>query len=326
MNRRQALKQTFRFSAALMAGRSILNSASALEEPPAGSALHYMMIGDWGWLGDLKPQTAVAAGMTSYIRDRKFQPEALFLLGDNFYGPFKGGTDCPRWKTQFEDMYPKEVFPGPCHSILGNHDYDEEPVDKLAAELAYAKAHPGTRWNMPAKWYRLDLGPAAGKPLVTVLALDSNYHNATISLTATERKQQLAWLKTELEKPRTAPWLVVIGHHPLYTDGVHGDDKALIADWDELFKKHKVHFYFAGHDHDLQHLEFDKHPTSFVISGGGGASLREPHHKRGPFSKGIYGFTHLEVTAEHFIVRHFDAGVQLLHAFAKKPDHSWVLV
>ncbi len=325
MNRRRVLKQTFRFSAAMLAGRSFLNAQETTPAAPSGDGLHYLMFGDWGWKDDLRPQTAVARGMTRYIADTKIKLEAMFLLGDNFYGSFKGGTDCPRWKTQFEDMYPKETFPGPCHCLLGNHDYDDEPVDKLNAELAYAKAHPGTRWNLPAKWYRLELGPAA-KPLVTVLSLDSNYHNKTVSLTPEERKAQLAWFIAELEKPRTTPWLVVMAHHPLFTDGVHGDDKALIDEWDVLFRKHKVHFYFCGHDHDLQHLEFEGHPTSFVISGGGGAKIREPGHKRGPFSQGIYGFTHLQITAEKFIVRHVDPNRNVLHSFAKLPDGSWKTV
>jgi 3',5'-cyclic AMP phosphodiesterase CpdA len=326
MNRRRALKQTFRFSAALLASRSFLVARESVPPAPAGAdTLNYLMFGDWGWNNDVRPQTAVARGMARYVADLKLRPDAMFLLGDNFYGPFKGGTDCPRWKTQFEDMYPKEVFPGPCHCVLGNHDYDDEPVEKLQAELAYSKAHPGTRWNLPAKWYRHELGPAA-KPLVTVLALDSNYHNARISLTPEEREQQLAWLSAELAKPRATPWLIVMAHHPLYTDGVHGDDKPLIDDWDPLLRKHKAHFYFSGHDHDLQHLEFDGHPTSFVISGGGGAKIREPGHKRGPFSQGIYGFTHLEVTAEKFIVRHIDPNRNVLHAFAKKPDGSWMTI
>ncbi len=322
MNRRRALKQTFRFSAALLAGDHVLRAAGPVA-PALGEALHYLMFGDWGWKDDLRPQRAVARGMAGYAADHRIRPEAMFLLGDNFYGSFKGGTDCPRWKTQFEDMYPADHFPGPCHVVLGNHDYDDEPVDKLAAELGYAKAHPGTRWSLPAKWYRLELGPVA-KPLVTVLALDSNYRNSQVSLTADERKQQLAWFQSELEKPRSTPWLAVIAHHPLYTDGVHGDNEALIDDWDGLFRKHRVHFYFCGHDHDLQHLEFDGHPTSFVISGGGGAKIREPDHVRGPFSQGTYGFTHLEITAERFIVRHVDANRKVLHAFAKKPNGSWV--
>lgn len=323
INRRQALKQTFSFSAALLASRSSFAAAALIPELSGDAkALQLLMIGDWGWHNDLRPQTAVANGMTRYIETQPWKPEALLLLGDNFYGPFKGGTDSPRWKTQFEAMYRKEVFPGPCYAVLGNHDYDDEPIEKAAAELAYTAAHPGTRWRLPAKWYRFELGPESS-PLVTVLAIDTNYKNAKVSLTLDERKAQMEWFKAEIEKPRTTPWLVVIGHHPLYSNGVHSDNPKLIEEWDHLFRKHQVHFYFSGHDHDLQHLEFENHPTSFVISGGGGAKLREPSHERGPFAKAIYGFTHLEVTAKKFAVRHIDANGNLLHSFSKFPDGSW---
>ena len=52
-----------------------------------------------------------------------------------------------------------------------------------------------------------------------------------------------------------------------------GDHKVLIQDWEPLLRKHRAHLYLAGHDHDLQHLEFEGHPTSFVSSGAGGADL-----------------------------------------------------
>ena len=320
VTRRNLIRQSFCFSAAFMAARKL--SAAESTVAPAPQATHALMIGDWGWNEDYGPQKSVAKGMAGYMVDKKIMPQCLFLLGDNFYGPFKGGVKCPRWKEQFSDIYQKKDFPFPCHALLGNHDYDDEPVTKLAAELEYVKATPGTRWNMPAKWYRLELGPAA-KPLVTVLMLDSNYHNTTVSLTAAERDAQMAWFKAELEKPRTTPWLVVMGHHPLYSNGMHGDDPALIADWDDLFKKHKVHFYFSGHDHDLQHIEFEEHPTSFVISGGGGATIREPKLEKGPFAVAVYGFTHLEITVTKFFVRHLDASGKLLHAFSKNPDATW---
>lgn len=56
----------------------------------------------------------------------------------------------------------------------------------------------------------------------------------------------------------------------------------LIAQWDSLLRRHNVDLYLSGHDHDLQHLEFKGHPTSFGISGGGGgrSSSAEPHRAR----------------------------------------------
>ncbi len=314
INRRRLLKQTFAYSAALALGAKT-SPLSAVE--PSSSGHHMLMIGDWGANDDLQAQTAVALGMKKYVQDNTIKPEAMLLLGDNFYGPFKGGVDSPRWEKQFEQMYPVEAFPCPCYAMLGNHDYDEEPKIKLAAELAYAKAKPETRWKMPSKWYSF------ANQLITFIVLDSNYKNRVDQLTAEERVAQMTWLKVQLSKPRTTPWLVVMAHHPLYTNGIHGDNAALIADWDELFKQYKVDFYFAGHDHDLQHMEFEGHPTSFIVSGGGGARTRSLEIlgvKHGPFAQAIYGFSHLQVTKDQFIVRHMDANRKQLHALSKTRD------
>ena len=319
MNRRRLLKQTFAYSAALALGTR--SSLSVAVTTTTGAAHHMLMIGDWGANDDLQAQNAVASGMKKYLVDGAIKPEAMMLLGDNFYGPFKEGVDCPRWEKQFEQMYPADVFACPCYAMLGNHDYDEEPKDKLAAELAYAKAHPKTRWKMPAKWYSFE--HPKKNPLVKFIVLDSNYKNRVDQLTEEERATQLLWLKAELSKPRSTPWLVVMAHHPLYTNGMHGDNAALIADWDDLFKQYKVDFYFAGHDHDLQHMEFEGHPTSFVVSGGGGARTRSFEIlglKHGPFGQAIYGFSHLQVTKEQFIIKHIDANRNLLHAFSKNRD------
>jgi hypothetical protein len=262
--------------------------------------------------------------MRQFSLDHQLKPAALLMLGDNFYGKLDGGINDPRWKTQFEDMYPKTSFDCPCYAVLGNHDYIIQPATKADSQLEYAKKE-GTRWTMPNKWYRFAL-PAVD-PVVTFIALDSNYQNAsmgkTTSLTPQERKAQLAWLKEELAKPLTTPFLIVYGHHPLYSNGPHGDSPALIKQWDALFREHRVHVYLCGHDHDLQHLEFSGHPTSFVVSGGGGANLTELKlhaEERGPFAQRMSGFTHLQATKERLIVRHLDASGKALHAFAKRPD------
>ena len=282
------------------------------------------MFGDWGKKGDLAQQKAVAAALRQYGSAHSIRAENLLLLGDNFYGQFDGGVNCPRWKTQFEDMYPRSDFDCPCYAILGNHDYQHEPVGKPEAQLAYASATPGTRWKMPAKWYSFVFPEK--DPLVTFIALDSNMPNGNgkqPTLTPAERDAQNVWLKAELAKPRRTPYLVVLGHHPVYSNGHHGDTPSLVRDWDPLLREHEAHLYLCGHDHDLQHLEFAGHPTSFVISGGGGAQLtkieRSPA-ERGPYGQSIAGFTHLQVTREHLLIRHIDVSGQVLHSFSKTPE------
>ena len=204
------------------------------------------------------------------------------------------------------------------------------PESKVAAELENAK-RAGTRWVMPSLWYRFDF-PAVNS-LMTVIALDSNMpHPAgaqakgvNFTVTAEQQAEQLRWLEAELSKPRTTPFLVVMGHHPIYSNGPHGDHPVLVRDWEPLLRKHKVHLYLAGHDHDMQHLEFEGHPTSFVMSGGGGAdlyTLKIGEEKRGPYAAKVYGFSHLEVTADKLTLRHLDEKGRLIHTLEKKPDGS----
>ena len=322
LSRRGFLRQSFAFSA--VAG---LGSLPPFARKPDTSAAQLLMIGDWGY-EDFTAQSRVAGAMQQYVRGHGLTTDALLMLGDNWYGPLPDGVASTRWKTQFEDMYPKSVFNCPAYAIAGNHDYQRMPESKVAAELEYSRKG-GTRWTMPSLWYRFDF--PVRKPLMTVIALDSNVPHpegqqakgVNFTLTAAQQAEQLAWLEAELSKPRTTPFLVVMAHHPIFSNGPHGDHRTLIADWDPLLRKHGVHLYLAGHDHDMQHLEFEGHPTSFVLSGGGGAdlyALKIDEAQRGPYASRIYGFSHLEVTREKLTLRHLDEMGRQIHSFEKTAD------
>jgi 3',5'-cyclic AMP phosphodiesterase CpdA len=298
----------------------------ASRQKPNAQANQLLMVGDWGY-EDFTAQTRVAAAMQHYVREHQLTTDALLMLGDNWYGPLPGGVAAERWKTQFEEMYPKSVFDCPAYAIPGNHDYQRMPESKVATELEYARKG-GTRWTMPALWYRFEF--PASHPLMTVIALDSNMPNpaakgVNFTLTPAQQQEQLVWLEAELSKPRTTPFLVVMGHHPIFSNGPHGDHKVLMQDWEPLLRKHKAHLYLAGHDHDMQHLEFEGHPTSFVVSGGGGAdlyTLKIDEAQRGPYASKVYGFSHLEVTSDKLTLRHLDEMGRVIHSLDKLPDGS----
>ncbi len=307
-------------------------------------AAHALVLGDWGWLDVVGPndmrggegfaaQVQVAQGMRHYAAAQGLKPEALFMLGDSWYGDLAGGAQSPRWKTQFEAMYPAEVFPGPVYTMLGNHDYQKLPptVDKVEAELEYARTGRGpdgkpTRWTLPARWYTFDF--PAKNPLMHCIVLDSNVpapdgraaHGANFTLTPTQQAEQLQWLEQQLQRPRTAPFLVVMGHHPVYSNGPHGDHPVLVRDWDPLFLKYKVDLYMAGHDHDLQVLQFQDHPTTHFLSGGGGADLyvlKIDDLQRGPYAQEVHGFSHLSATKHALELRHLDASGHFLFGVRK---------
>lgn len=326
LDRRRALKTLFCSSAYLSLN---LGSGGLLKAADEGD-LDLLMIGDFGTTG--AEQLKVAAAMRSYCEANKVAPHGMFLLGDNFYSAAKDGfsTGSVRWKNTFEDVYPASSFPGPCWAVLGNHDYHDNAGGEKV-QLEYAKGG-GTRWTMPAKWYRCDLGPAAN-PLATVIALDSNLPKVSggkdrktgkpkASLSEAEAAEQLEWFKAEL-KTKRAPFTIVMAHHPLYSNGDHGDTRTLVEQWGPLLEEHKVHAYLCGHDHDLQHLELEGLHTSFILSGGGGAKTRKLESDRKmPYGRDIYGFTHLRVGREEMTFTHLDSAASPVHRFTKRLDGS----
>jgi tartrate-resistant acid phosphatase type 5 len=325
MDRRRALKTVFCFSA-FAAFRPRYSMAAT---KPSGDAIHLMAIGDFGTTG--KVQLKVAGAMADFMKQHKLTPKEMLLLGDNFYGLDKDGfsIESNRWRKTFEDVYPESDFPMRCPAVLGNHDYhDNDGGEQI--QLQYAREKK-TRFTLPNKWYRYELGPNDREPWLTVIALDSNVPEVSgglknkkpkACLGAEEVKMQQEWLESELQKPR-APMTLVLGHHPLYSNGDHGDTEVFITRWGELFQKQRVHAYLCGHDHDLQHLELEGKFTSFVLSGGGGAKIRELEDDRKmPFGKSVNGFTHLEVMKNALRFSHYDTDGQCLHQFQKKLDGS----
>jgi 3',5'-cyclic AMP phosphodiesterase CpdA len=218
-------------------------------------------------------------------------------------------------------MYSAASLPCPFHTCAGNHDYgtkyDHQP-GKLQIEMDYAARHPESRWKFPSKWYTLHF-PSEENPLVKIIVLDSNYGEE--ALTPEEEDAQVAFLAAELEKPTAAPWTWVAAHHPLYSDGQHGDTPTLVERWGPLLKKASVPLYLCGHDHNMQHLQIEGQPTSFIVSGGGGQNLHpvKPHEREKYLLSG-FGFTHIHLTAEAIRLQFIDPDGKRLYGFSRKKD------
>ena len=305
LSRRRLLRTAFCSSAALALN---LRPAAAAPPAPTADALHLLSIGDFG-------TTGTRGAMTGFLEKTGVSLDSLLFLGDNFYGPAKDGfsVDSERWRNTFEDVYADTVVDCPCYVVLGNHDYsDNRGGEKV--QLAYAR-RAGTRWRMPAKWYRVDVGSDPVR--LTLLALDSNLRKGK------EFDTQMDWLADALRSPR-APLTMVIAHHPLYSNGAHGDTGDLVKNLGPLFEEHGVHAYLCGHDHDLQHLELEGLRTSFVISGGGGARTRKLRttDRTMPFGCDVYGFTHIQVLPDRLVFAHHGIEGELLHRFEKRADGS----
>lgn len=326
ISRRGLIKTLFCSSVAMKLN---LSTATAREIPNIRTgSLDFLAVGDFG-SGDIK-QFAVARAMARYAKGMGKPADGLLMLGDNFYGPMPDGLNSRRWVTGFAGIYQAKTFPNPCWAVLGNHDY-RDTIGNEQVQLGFNASRGGkTRWQMPGKYYRVDLPKR--NPKVTFLMIDTNWepintrlHGAAVPcwMSATEQAQQLVWLKKQL-KSRRAPFTVVLGHHPLYSDGSHRDTPELIEQLGPLLEAGGVHLYMGGHDHDLQHLEMEGLKTSFVISGGGGARLYSHQAvRKNSFINDVHGFSHLSFRGKRLYLTHLNANRKVVHSFSKGVNHDW---
>ncbi len=276
--------------------------------------VNLIVLGDWG--ANNQRQKQVAATLSGYLRGSPTPFNAVLTTGDNFYGSLKSVND-PNWKKLFEDMYDASKVAVPFYVTLGNHD----DGNKIKLQLAYAVAYPDSRWKMPARWYRLDL--PAENPLVTVLMLDTD----KALMSKSDWQDQLAWIDAQLSRPR-AKWTICVGHHTLFSNGDHGDSSTLQAELGDRFRKHRVDLYACGHDHSLQHLRVPDWSLDFVISGGGGAARKDmKRNDRGPFSRKIYGFAHMEIREDAIRVKFIEGLTgEVAHEFVRNSAGEMAVV
>ncbi|HEX4412926.1 MAG TPA: metallophosphoesterase [Lacipirellulaceae bacterium] len=315
ISRREALRRTVLFSTAALAtgGRSFLR-AKPVETNFESGGLDLLAIGDYGTRGDVR-QVSVARAMTKFAKSLDQPLTAVLALGDNFYKPITPN----RFQDHFENMYSKDGLDCPFYACAGNHDYGPkyDPQEgKLQMQLDYTKNNPTSRWKFPSKWYTLEL-PSADKPLVKMIVLDGNYWEG--ALTPQEKIDQRRFLKAELKKKSAAPWLWLVNHFPIFSDGHgHGDNTGLIREWGKLLQDYPVSLCLAGHDHIMQHVQVADYHPSFIVNGAGGAALYKLNDNcRGYVNNANLGFNHIHVTPDKFDVQFITADGDCLHHFQR---------
>jgi len=304
--RREFVRSLFVASqAALVTGSlpSSLQAAATLLEPadlPAG--LNVIVFGDWGRNGQAN-QVEVAAQMA--LASQKNQTRFVLSVGDNFYEHGVASAEDPQWQSSFEKVYHAPSLQIPWQVILGNHDYH----GNCEAQIAYGQTHP--RWQMPARYY-VKSCPVDSATTADFFYLDTTpmiraYHENARTREAVgtqDVKKQLAWFESALAASR-AQWKIVIGHHPIYSGGEHGDTAELVDLILPLLQRYQVQAYFNGHDHDLQHLQAGS--VNFFCSGAGSEvrpAVKAMEHTR--FAKSCSGFTTVRIQADRMQVEMID--------------------
>ena len=79
---------------------------------------------------------------------------------------------------------------------------------------------------------------------------------------------QEEWLEDRLRAGAESEYAVVVGHHPVYSGGTHGNVMEGTP-LHEMLTRHKVSAYICGHDHNLQELQRAGEPTRHFVTGAG---------------------------------------------------------
>ena len=142
----------------------------------------------------------------------------------------------------------------------------------------------------------------------TLLALAARDPSA-----ATADQVQLDWLDTALSAS-TARWRIVVGHHPVFSGGRHGTSAPLVRRLKPLLDRHKVHAYFNGHDHDMQHIVVD---GVHYLTTGSGSKTRSTQAIAGTlFAASALGFMDVEATDEALTFAFVDDSGAVVHRAA----------
>jgi 3',5'-cyclic AMP phosphodiesterase CpdA len=239
------------------------------------SRLRWLALADSG-SGDAN-QRAVGQQMAAVHRRR---PVDLVLLGgDNIYP----AGDMALIEATFRRPYGELLAAGvPFHAVLGNHDIRTANGNP---QVAYAP------FGMQGRFYNLRRGP------VEFLMLDTN-GNA-------DWQRQLSWLRTVLARS-TAPWKVVVGHHPIYSSGLYGNDPGLQARLVAVMRRYGVQLYINGHEHNYER-SVPINGITYLVVGGGGASLRPVLATvQSARAISVHSFAELEATPQALTITAWD--------------------
>ena len=224
------------------------------------------------------------------LHDSFADAHAVFLLGDNFYpAGIVGGVHDPQFRL-FGQMVARDMQ-CPFFAILGNHDH----MGNVQAQLEYSRID--SRWNMPSLFYFHRFENDA-----CVWFLDTN--------PLTDHSSQAIWLDSAIEaRARTCHWLIVVGHHPVYSAGEYrrARDTRRVRTWLlPILQKHNVHLYLTGHEHQSQILKDPEYKTIHIIAGAISDMRGQPLYEDDDFL--IWGDAHrlalLSLTISRSVIKY----------------------
>ncbi len=278
----------------------MLVGAVAVQAQPA---VNLLFVGDWGRHGE-HGQRDVAKAMG--LEAARLDAHGVVALGDNFYPDGVSSTLDPQWVSSFEAIYTAHSLHCPWYVVLGNHDYH----GNVQAQIDYDTV--SQRWTCPARYYTQTITEDEDGDEVSVLLVvidtspfqSSYYDNPSHYSDATKQDtaRQMRWLDSVLRTAR-ADWVIVAGHHPMYTGGKRkGSPSDIEKRFKSVFEKYKVAAYVAGHEHDLQYHD-DGSGIAYIVSGAGSELRETGTMEYTKFAQSVNGFVTMTALPRELRIR-----------------------
>ncbi|MBA3460254.1 MAG: metallophosphoesterase [Deltaproteobacteria bacterium] len=201
--------------------------------PGSGEPVRFIAVGDTGTGGPA--QQAILKRMTESPFD------FVVVLGDIAY---ESGT-AAQLQGKFFAIYQQIMRYAPIFPAIGNHER------RTSQGRPYFEAFVLPE---PERYYSFDWGD------VHFVAIDTTQRDS----------EQLRWLDKDLKKNKQ-PWVIVFGHHPMYTNSLRGPQLWIRQAFSKILTDNKVDLVLTGHEH--QYERFRVAGVNYVVSGGGGGQL-----------------------------------------------------
>lgn len=216
----------------------IISSQYSFVIPDVSKTLTYMIYGDLGLL------TANLQFLKHEVIMDPQKYSAIFHIGDIAYDL---GSDGGRRGDQFLNAIQDMAARVPYMTIPGDHELFPGSKD----HYRFRFSTPNAGWPMPLNqlWYSID----AGLIHFVCLSTEVFFHDKD------NIDRQNRWLEEDLKKANENrdknPWIVALGHRPLYcsVDDKNEDcrktDSLVRENLEDLFHKYGVDIYISGHQH-----------------------------------------------------------------------------
>ncbi|XP_050233994.1 purple acid phosphatase 3-like isoform X2 [Mercurialis annua] len=318
-----------RVLAAIFASFFFVSSLAKLQRfnhplKPDGS-LSFLVVGDWGRRGFYnQSQVAQQMGLIGEQKNIDF----VISTGDNFYDNGLKGVDDPAFSESFTKIYTAPSLQKQWYSVMGNHDYR----GNATAQLDPLLTKKDSRWlclrsfvvnaGEIVEFFFVDTSPFINDYFINP---EHVYYWDGVAPRVKYLESLLRDLASAL-RGSTAKWKFVVGHHPIFSAGHHGNTKELIKHLAPLLKFHNVDAYINGHDHSIGHIS-SRDGVHYLTSGGGSKAWRGDIKKMNTDELKFYydgqGFMTVEMTDTNAQFEFYDIFGNNLHQLnINKKSHS----